>query len=293
MAYLSSMIKKFIPSFVAVIPLLYCGTNDAAGITALPHDHAWSGFYVGVNTGYWGSQNNKISTTGSTTYINPAFYSGASSIANALAQMATNNASVDADGFIAGAQGGYNYVTSKQILVGADINLDALINSDNQLTSQRNINLAGFDESYAGTFSAKQTINYLGSLRARFGYLFFPTVLVYGTGGFAFADAALQTSWYAQESLGSTVFPAIITNKTSNQILTGWTAGGGLEWLFKPNMSILLEYAYYSFNSVNVSTVLAQSNASVSPAVPWGSATANTAFSPSVWTVRIGINYHF
>ena len=158
---------------------------------------------------------------------------------------------------------------------------------------QKTVNLVGFPESYAGSLAIKQKINYLGTVRTRLGYLVYPTFLVYGTGGFAYGNITLDTAWTAQESLGTAVFPPIITQNNINKTPTGWTAGGGIEWLFKPNWSAMLEYTYYSLNDVNVPATLAQSNESISPPALWGSATANTGLSLSAWTIRLGINYHF
>lgn len=253
----------------------------------------WTGFYVGGNAGHWESQKDKIVTTGSTNYINPTFASGAGNIANALAQMGNNSFSLDPNGFIGGGQVGYNYQFSKGVLLGLDINFDALTNSSNTYTLQRTVNLADFAESYAGSLEVNQKINNLGAVRARLGYLFYPTFLVFATGGFAFGNVTLDTTWTAQESLGPTVFPGVTAQNNVSKTLTGWTAGGGVEWLFKPNWSASLEYIYYDLDGLNAPVTLAQTNASTTPPALWGSAAANTNLSLSVGTIRLGINYHF
>jgi outer membrane immunogenic protein len=120
-----------------------------------------------------------------------------------------------------------------------------------------------------------------------------PTFLAYATGGFAYGNVTLDTAWTAQESLGSTVFPGIATQSNVSKTLTGWTAGGGVEWLFKPSWSANLEYTYYNLTGLNASANIAQTNASTSPPALWGSAAANTSLSLSVGTIRLGINYHF
>ena len=38
-----------------------------------------------------------------------------------------------------------------------------------------------------------------------------------------------------------------IRNFDNNNSLTGWTVGGGVEWLLNPNWSVKLEYLYYDF----------------------------------------------
>jgi len=293
MQLLREVMKKIALSLIAAVILCYSNFIFSASMETVNPKPNWTGFYLGGNAGYWGSQTNKVTTTGSTSFINPTFEFGASNIANALAQMATNNSSLNSHGFIGGGQVGYNYETSKGVLLGLNIDFDGLTNSNNTFNLQKTVNLADFDESYMGSLSATQRINYLSTVGARLGYLFYPTFLVYATGGFAYGNVTLNTAWTAQESLGPTVFPAIATQNSLSKTLTGWTAGGGIEWLFKPNWSAILEYTYYSLNNFNSSVTLAQINGSVSPPVLWGSAAANTALSLSVGTIRLGINYHF
>lgn len=290
---LKEVMKKIVLSLVATVILCYSSFIFSASTETVNPKPNWTGFYLGGNAGYWWSQTNEVTITGSTSFINPAFEPGASNITNALAQMATNNTSFNADGFIGGGQVGYNYETSKGVLLGLNIDLDGLTNANNTVNIQNTVNLADFDEDYVGSLSATQRINYLGTVSARLGYLFYPTFLVYTKGGFAYGNVTLNTSWTAQESLGPTVFPTIATQNNLSKTLTGWTVGGGIEWLFKPNWSAMLEYTYYSLNNFNSSVTLAQINESVSPAALWGSAVASTDVSLSTGTIRIGINYHF
>jgi outer membrane immunogenic protein len=293
MELLRAGMKKIALSLIAVVILCYSNFIFSASMETVNPKPNWTGFYLGANVGYWDSQTNKVSTNGSTLFINPAFEFGASNIANALAQVATNHSSLNSQGFIGGGQVGYNYDTCQGVLLGLNIDFDGLTNSNNTFNLQKTVNLADFDENYVGALSATQRINYLGTVGARLGYLFYPTFLAYATGGFAYGNVIFNTAWAAQESLGPTVFPAIATQSHLSKTLTGWTAGGGIEWLFKPNWSAMLEYTYYSLNNFNSSVTLAQNNESVSPPVLWGSATADNSFSLSVWTIRLGINYHF
>lgn len=287
------VMKKIALSLIVAVILCYSNFIFSANKEIDNPQPNWTGFYLGGNAGYWRSQTNKVTTRGSTSFINPSFEFGASNIANALAKIATNHSSLHSNGFIGGGQIGYNYETTKRVLLGLNIDFDGLTNSNNTFDSQKTVALADFDENYVGTWSVTQKINYLGTVGARLGYLYYPTFLVYALGGFAYGNVTLNTAWTAQESLGPTVFPAISTQNNLSETLTGWTAGSGVEWLFKPNWSTMLQYTYYSLNNLNSSVALAQINESVSPPVLWGSATADTALSLSTWTIRLGINYHF
>lgn len=278
--------KKLALSSILVVTLCHSEIIFSANINS-----NWTGFYLGANAGYWDSQSD-VTSTGSVSFVNQSYELGASNIANALAQMATVSSSFNPYGFIGGGQAGYNYECNK-VLLGLNIDFDGLTNSDNNLTLQNTANLVNYDENYFGTLAIKQKINYLGTVDARLGYLFYPTFLVYAKGGFAYGNVTLDTTWTAQESLGPETFPTVTAQNNLNDTLTGWNAGAGIEWFFKSHLSSMLEYTYYSLSDFNVSTTLAQTNASLSPPALWGSATANTAVSTSVWTIRVGLNYHF
>lgn len=253
----------------------------------------WTGYYVGANAGYWNAANIHLTSTGSPGYVNQAYQPGASNIANALAQLAGNSSSLNSFGFIGGGQVGYNREYSKGILLGISADLDYATNADNNITMQKTVNLVDYDESYAGSLAVNQRINYLGTVRARLGYLYTPNFLIFATGGFAYGNVTLDAAWRAQESLGHAIFPTINTQNSSSNTRAGWVAGAGIEWLFNPNWSAMLEYTYYSLSNFTVPTTLAQTNASISPTTLWGTATTNTALSLSVWSIRVGLNYHF
>ena len=65
-----------------------------------------------------------------------------------------------------------------------------------------------------------------GTVRGRSGIAIQPDLWIYGTGGFAYANV--------QQAAGY---------QTIN-FQTGWTAGGGVEWMFKSNWSAKAEYLY-------------------------------------------------
>jgi outer membrane immunogenic protein len=41
---------------------------------------------------------------------------------------------------------------------------------------------------------------------------------------------------------------------------SGWTVGGGLEWMFAPNWSLKVEYLYYDLGTVSVDQTVATYN---------------------------------
>ena len=96
------------------------------------------------------------------------------------------------------------------------------------------------------------------------------------------------------ESLGPAIYPAVFSTGSFSGTRVGWTAGGGLEWLFAPNWSVKAEYLYYDLGSVTSNLTLTQINLlAVGGPAPWGVAgvRSTTRFNGNI--VRAGLNYHF
>ena len=106
------------------------------------------------------------------------------------------------------------------------------------------------------------SITYFATVRGRIGYA--PgNWMVYATGGWAYGEFRSEATRYG--------VTASLANSRS-----GWTVGGGLEWMFAPRWSAKLEYLYLDTGSFD-STVFG---------VPiTGQLNDNV--------VRVGVNYHF
>ena len=115
-----------------------------------------------------------------------------------------------------------------------------------------------------------QGMDWFGTVRGRLGVtLFSPQFLIYGTGGFAYADVQNNGGLYG-------------TNRNS-ATQTGWTAGGGAEWMFMPNWSAKVEYLYTDVSGGNSNTWGGN----------WGTGINNVNNHTRWNTVRAGVNYHF
>ncbi|HEY0234710.1 MAG TPA: outer membrane protein [Afipia sp.] len=149
--------------------------------------------------------------------------------------------------FLGGGQGGYNWQFAPNWLLGVEGDISGLSSSD------RNFN--------NGPAAFRDRTDWLASVTGRLGYTWGPG-LIYAKGGVAFRDDNGLS--------GTTPFA---TNRDS----TGYTIGGGLEYMFAPAWSAKIEYQYYNFDNTSV--------------VPL----AGPAFSykDDVHTVKAGINYHF
>jgi len=118
-------------------------------------------------------------------------------------------------GFLGGGTVGFNYQWAA-IVAGLEGDWD--YNSTNNT-------LPAADGS--GSFKS----NWLATARGRLGYAF-DRILVYATGGAAFAPASVPA--------GSTT-------------MTGWTAGGGVEFAVAPNWTVKAEYLYIDFMNPSIS----------------------------------------
>jgi outer membrane immunogenic protein len=139
-----------------------------------------------------------------------------------------------------------------------------------------------------------KSLDYLGTVRGRIGYLISPALLIYGTGGFAYGGANLSLN-VAQLGYNQNVnYDTISPGYTSiSQTRVGWTAGGGLEWMFMPNWSAKAEYLYYDLGSAQTNagyTVVAKTRGT-DPQINFiNGSQISSRFNGNI--VRLGVNYH-
>jgi outer membrane immunogenic protein len=177
------------------------------------------------------------------------FYAGV----NAGYGWATYDNAIGSDkmkGVVAGAQVGYNWQISSFVL-GAEADL--------QYSGQKRSETATIG---GVTFTGEEKIPYFGTARARVGYAF-DSVLIYGTGGAAWSNFKASVS-----ALGATI--------STDTTKMGWTAGGGIEWMFMPRWSVKAEYLYIDSGTTDLTVA---------------GVTVSGKLKDQV--ARLGINYHF
>ena len=121
-----------------------------------------------------------------------------------------------------------------------------------------------------GALTVTDSIDAIGSVTGRLGWTFGPG-LIYAKGGWAWADQSLSATLVGP--LGG-----VVTASQSN-FHSGWTVGGGLEYLFAPNWSGKIEYMYADLGSTTFGSGVL---------VPGGVGVGHT-----LHTIKGGINYHF
>jgi outer membrane immunogenic protein len=301
-------------AFAADLP-----SRKAAPVYA-PPPPMWTGFYAGLNAGYNFGTNGSVGSlnvapgwTGIAEYASP---SSAVGIGPTAMSGYGNNGNNTQSGFIGGGQVGYNYQYGSNVVLG--------IEADIQGAGIRGSSYGGGAAAGSGpsvgapstTYTLNTTavggtavqggVDWLGTVRGRLGYLWTPTLLVYGTGGFAYGNAYANVVQSAVENVTRTIVPGgggtafTDYNQTNtwlgggrqNQLLTGWTAGGGAEWMFMPNWSLKAEALYWDLGRMNVQTS-AFGVSGRADRVLNNFASGRTSVSYQGVMARAGVNYHF
>ena|ERR1700674_53628 len=237
--------KKLLLGRVALIALAAAGPAVAADLPAQPAYKApivapviytWTGCYVGAEGGgTWGRARTDVSTG----------FRG------------TNDFNVS--GGLAGGTVGCNWQVASNWVFGLE--------GDLSWTNKR----GSANEIPPFAVLAVNTVKerWLGTGRARLGYVVAPQWLIYATGGFAVADV--------QATVDATALGGPVAS--SAQTRWGFAAGAGTEWMFAPNWSAKLEYLFVGLQNSQYT---------------W----PGTGFIPSNFplynhVVRVGVNWHF
>lgn len=125
----------------------------------------------------------------------------------------------DADGFTLGVSGGYDFLQG-HLLFGPTLDVNYNFSS-------------GDASSNGGPYRYKAFADFDGSVGGRVGYIWKRTLL-YATGGYAFAGTHVKN-----DTLGI----------SDSDVMSGWTAGGGAEYLWSNTNGLRLEYRRVEFSS--------------------------------------------
>ncbi|TLG77786.1 outer membrane beta-barrel protein [Methylocystis sp. B8] len=247
--------------FAALALALTAGSSIAADLPSHkapppyippPPVMTWTGFYAGLNLG-GGWQDRSSSNV-----LNWGWGGG----------------SGGRGGVVGGGQIGYNFQVTPMFVVGVETDFQGTSigsggGNNNGWLFPAVIGPALFPGVplfvFGGGTIDTARINWFGTVRGRVGItLLSPQLLLYGTGGFAYGEVQ-RNGWWNQNSA----------------VQTGWTAGGGAEYMFMPNWSAKAEYLYTQISGTGNGGW-------------WGSWGLNSPNNRTRFhTIRAGVNYHF
>jgi opacity protein-like surface antigen len=186
---------------------------------------SWAGFYLGAHAGYGWGQNN-------------------------IAQIVSlappvNTSGINLKGGVYGGHAGYNWQFDRAV-AGFELDL-----TGTGMSGSTQVSFAVPPVSSNNSFADK--VAYLGSARARLGWLPLDNVMIYGTAGIGWERLDRTTVNNETSPAGSTTR----RNITSADHF-GWVAGAGAEVMLNgTNWIGRLEYLHYDFATVNLSETLA------------------------------------
>ena len=240
------IVNRLLQTSVALITLLASPVMaaDLPVKTSLPPAapvFSWTGVYFGLNAGWLAADNSIVNQA--TPGVDPAV--DVQDLA-ALATLATGDFSLgNKSGFIGGAEIGYNYQFNNWVAgIEADIQGIASQAVNSSITSTSG--------TLSSTLTGSMDTRWLGTLRGRLGFLPAPTLLVYGTGGLAYGEISASTS-LAQSDTSNSFTGSGTGGDGFAELVTGWTAGGGVEWMFTQNWSFKVEYLHYDLGTASFS----------------------------------------
>jgi outer membrane immunogenic protein len=219
--------------------------RKAPSVAPAPVVYDWSGLYIGGHVG-WGFAE---------TDITDRTVLGAS--------LAIPTQSFNGDGFLGGAQAGWNYQVGNFVL-GAEVDYSFADIKGEVTTSIAATN---------AVVSRSSDVMWIATSTARLGYTW-DRVMVYSKLGAAFA----QFDYNNNISVGG----ASVFSGTASETRVGFTVGTGIEWALAGGWSAKAEYNYMDFGRRTVDFGV---DAAGNP--------VNLDVDQRISTVKAGVNYRF
>jgi opacity protein-like surface antigen len=251
------------------------GMGDIPEATA-----AWTGFYLGINSGYGRAARSGTLNTGAVDFTG---FTASSTLSDAAP--ASGWSALTPEGGFGGGQLGYNVQRNRFVggveadIQGASLNGNAFSEAAFQL-------FRAPLPAVKAEAQTKSSLDWFGTVRGRLGYSFGSTLL-YVTGGFAYGGVRDQLG----TEVTSVSAPGIRSSAASrNAALTGGVAGGGIEIVLSPSWSAKAEYQYIDLGSATLAAD------GVLPYLRSGTlyndaGGASVKIDHAYNTVRLGLNY--
>ncbi len=188
-------------------------------------DYSWTGFYIGGRAGYGWSNDGDVHAEGlPNDALNPF-------------RIDPGHQGIDYDGFVGGGQIGFNWQLGKWFVLGAEADFSGSTMDGDSTRDHFVPDIAAGPADVP--LHASQDINWFGTVRGRIGFVPWCKLMIYGTGGFAYADVDDSVDFNLIPEGGNASYPA---HRSDTE--TGWTAGGGIEYAIARHWTIRAEYLY-------------------------------------------------
>lgn len=210
-----------------VLPLF---AAHAQSSSQAPEDYTFRGFYVGANAGgAW--------TNGDTRFF---------PLPDAATFFALKPTTVapQPNGWLAGGGGGYNF-QYKRFVFGVEADIQGAGIDGTRIVTPI-IQNDGTSAGVGTQLVVHHEMNWIGTVRPRFGVTVGRRWLLYGTGGLAYG----HVQWMGQTDYTAVGGPGYMALQEETKV--GWTAGGGVEVLLTPHWSLRGEYLYYDLGSTHL-----------------------------------------
>jgi opacity protein-like surface antigen len=240
-------LKDFILASVAAIGAFGYASGNPARADGVPATtsykdtivapiQTWQGFYLGAHIG--GAWTNVDS--GRTTYFEtPA-------VAYAPTTLTNINRGLNGDAVFGGLTVGYNWQRDNCCFVyGLELDIGGFRDNESKSIDVRPL-VAPFENT---RFFFSDHGGFYGDITGRLGYSWSDSLLLYAKGGFAWLNNSFHVGAVLTSPTG--VVTSVSSTTGRENVLTGWTAGGGIEYKYDQNWSVKLEYLHFDFGQPN------------------------------------------
>jgi outer membrane immunogenic protein len=215
----------------------------------------WCGWYVGANAGWVDRDGGQVVGTpvanegafGAPLYVGPSAAGATGSLNRGI-------------GFIGGVQAGYNWQANANWVLGWEADIDGASLRGGTNTAALTTVPAFPTFPLSSSINASQRLDYFGTLRARVGFVPTSPLMIYGTAGLAYGRPTANVT-VNEQIAGPAGCVAVCTpvglTLNSSSLRAGWTAGGGVEWMFAPKWSVKAEALYYDLGHTTAAGTLA------------------------------------
>jgi outer membrane immunogenic protein len=234
----------------------------------------WTGFYAGADLG-----GAVLGGNGQSNFFQPD--------PDPLFANLRQNQPANGTSFLAAVHAGFNWQFAKYLVAG--------IEADGQWQKPRYAfcrendirSVACFDNSFGYSYVNSETRS-IATVRGRLGVAF-DRWMIYGTGGAAFTtvDTVLATNCAIAGCANSGGANFTVTKYSSS--LTGWVAGGGVEWMLANNWLARAEYLHADFGTVTNTLLLNP----ITQCAPAGACGLSWSRQVREDILRFGLSYKF